>query len=327
VNTLYLCGAGNPEGVRLAKTVERAAGRGERLVLLDDDVSQHGRRILGVEVVGPFAVLAGASPQDSSVANLVARTTRKRSAARARIAAHALPFAALVDPHVDTDGVDLGPATTIYEHATVCPGSALGQDSVVFMNAVVGHGCRVGRGCVLAPGAVLNARVELAEGVYVGSNATLLPEVRVGAWATIGAGSVVLQDVPAGATVFGVPAQILVVADEGDRPARETPRLQTELEPAIAAVWCEVLGLAAVDPQMNFFDLGGTSLHAIQVCARLQERVYRALAITDLFRFPTVRSLAQHVSLGLGTDGPLSAPAQRGALRRQMRLARQQVGP
>ena len=36
MRTLFLCGAGNGEGVRLARQVERTRPRFERIVLLDD---------------------------------------------------------------------------------------------------------------------------------------------------------------------------------------------------------------------------------------------------------------------------------------------------
>ena len=98
MKTLYLCGASNPEGVRLAQVVNRVMGRWERIVLLDDDASRHGQCILGVDVAGAFETLAGADPRTSEVANLVARTTKKRRAAGARIEAHGLPSASLVDP-------------------------------------------------------------------------------------------------------------------------------------------------------------------------------------------------------------------------------------
>ncbi|MHC5211455.1 MAG: phosphopantetheine-binding protein [Planctomycetota bacterium] len=333
--TLYLCGAGNPEGVRLAQQVNRATNRWERVVLLDDDASKHARRILGVEIAGSFDALATVDADASEIVNLVARTTRNRTQAATRIGAHGLPAASLVDPGVDTSGAELGPETTVYEHATVCPGSVVGEGSVVFMSAIVGHGALVGRGCVIGPGAVLNARVELADGVYVGSNATVLPEVRIGAWATIGAGSVVVQDVPPGATVFGVPAQALPTgaglgegADvESSQAARDEAPPPVELEAAISLVWREVLGLADVDPNVNLFDLGGDSLRALQVCARLRERIARDLAVTDLFRFPTVRSLAQHVhrSTGGGAHEHLRAHEDRGARRRRAMLARRHL--
>ena len=70
MRTLYLCGAGNPEGVRLAQAVNRAAGRWECVVLLDDDVAKHGQRILGVDVAGPFAALADALARNTGATDV-----------------------------------------------------------------------------------------------------------------------------------------------------------------------------------------------------------------------------------------------------------------
>lgn len=209
MRTLYLCGAGNPLGVRLALRVNQARTRWGRIVLLDDEPSKRGQTILGVEIAGPFSLLQEADPDRSEVVNLVARTAAKRSAAHHRIEPYRIPFTALVDPGVDVEGAKLASDITIYHHATVGPHASVDEGSVVFMGGIVGHGAEIGRWCVIAPNGVINARAKLAEGVYVGSNASILPEVRVGAWATISAGSAVMRDVPAGATMLGVPAKIM----------------------------------------------------------------------------------------------------------------------
>jgi hypothetical protein len=46
----------------------------------------------------------------------------------------------------------------------------------------------------------------------------------------------------------------------------------------------------------NFFDLGGHSLLMVQVQQTLRRSLGRSLPITDLFRFPTIRSLAAYLS-------------------------------
>jgi len=209
MKTLYLCGGGNPEGVRLALTINRASCRWERIVLLDDDPTKHGRSVLGVEVAGPFQMLEAASAESDEVVNLVARTTTRRQAAFDKLRVFGIPFATLIHPGVDTAGVTLGANITSYQNAIFCALSTVAEGSAIFPAAVVGHGCHVGRGCVIAPGAVVNARVEVGEGVYVGTNASILPDLKVGAWATIGSNSAVIEDVPPGALVMGVPAQML----------------------------------------------------------------------------------------------------------------------
>jgi len=72
----------------------------------------------------------------------------------------------------------------------------------------------------------------------------------------------------------------------------------TELEARIAAAWCEVLRLDRVGADDNFFDLGGNSLSLIKVHGRLAPSIEGGLKLVELFRFPTVRRLASHLSAG-----------------------------
>lgn len=222
------------EGVRLALSVNRASGRWDGLVVLDDDPEKQSRSILGVEVIGPFALLASLKPSSGEVVNLVARTTARRRAARERIRAHGLPFAPLIHPGVDTTGVEFGRDILVFQHATLGAEARVGEGSVVFIGAIVGHGSRLGECCVLAPNAVVNARVDIGDDVYVGTNASILPDLHIGPRATIGACSAAMQDVPADATVIGVPGRVLPLsrsqlrerstATDGRRAALSEPR-------------------------------------------------------------------------------------------------------
>ena len=210
MSTLYLCGAGNVEGVRLAIVVNRTNQRWERIVILDDDASKHGRKVLGIEILGPFSLLKQADPASTEVANLVTRTTRKRMFAMQKIQQYGLPFATLIHPGVDMTGVEFDGDLTVYQNVSFCAAARIERGCAVLTGAVVGHGCHMGRCCVVAPGAVINARVELGEGVYLGTNASILPDLKLGSWATVGSNSAVIQNVESGATVMGVPAQILI---------------------------------------------------------------------------------------------------------------------
>ncbi len=80
---------------------------------------------------------------------------------------------------------------------------------------------------------------------------------------------------------------------------------RNEAEEAIQDVWREVLKLERIGTQDNFFELGGHSILAIHVINRLRTRLRRDLTMTDMFTYPTIRSLAEHLE---GVDG-VSAPA------------------
>ncbi|MGH9241589.1 MAG: SDR family NAD(P)-dependent oxidoreductase [Vicinamibacterales bacterium] len=64
----------------------------------------------------------------------------------------------------------------------------------------------------------------------------------------------------------------------------------------MAAVWTEVLGLAQVSVDANFFDIGGHSLRLIAVQAKLAEALDRTVPLVTLFQYPTVAALARHLS-------------------------------
>jgi amino acid adenylation domain-containing protein len=83
-------------------------------------------------------------------------------------------------------------------------------------------------------------------------------------------------------------------AREGAQAPPAPPR--TELERAIAGVWREVLGVETVGRNDNFFDLGGHSLLMIRAHSQLRERLGRETSVIDLFRYPTVGSLAERMS-------------------------------
>ncbi len=97
------------------------------------------------------------------------------------------------------------------------------------------------------------------------------------------------------------------------------------VEESIQAIWREVLGVSDVGLNDNFFDLGGHSLLAVKAHRRLKEILRGDLAITDLFRFPTVRALAAHVQSS-GSEAPGADDArQRGEARRELLARRRGV--
>ncbi|MER5646070.1 amino acid adenylation domain-containing protein [Streptosporangium sp. NPDC002524] len=94
-------------------------------------------------------------------------------------------------------------------------------------------------------------------------------------------------------------------------PAPEKPDAAEYVEPendaerAIAAVWEQVLSVERVGAHDDFFDLGGNSLLAIQVVAKLRRALPEGslqVGLVDLFSFRTVRELAGFVG-GPGGGG------------------------
>ena len=106
---------------------------------------------------------------------------------------------------------------------------------------------------------------------------------------------------------------------------------RTQLEQQIARVWQEVLGVETVGVHDNFFDLGGHSLSMVRVHGRLCEALKADLSVTDLFRYPTVSSLATFLSPGAAGHalGPVEERAgkQRNFMHRRARGERRNIAP
>jgi acyl carrier protein len=114
-------------------------------------------------------------------------------------------------------------------------------------------------------------------------------------------------------------------------PVPEAAVPQGDMEQLVADLWLEQLE-RPVGRSDNFFDIGGHSLLAVSLFRRLQESTGISIALTDVFRYPTVAGFAAYLR-SLTDDGASGGPASptakagsaRGAMRRQM-LARRGGG-
>ncbi|OWO78932.1 non-ribosomal peptide synthetase, partial [Photorhabdus luminescens] len=82
-------------------------------------------------------------------------------------------------------------------------------------------------------------------------------------------------------------------APDSDAVARQVyaaPEGETEI--ALAAIWCELLGVEQISRYDSFFALGGHSLLAVRMIERLRH-LGLTLAVRDLFQSPVLSELAQ----------------------------------
>ncbi|MGW3270893.1 non-ribosomal peptide synthase/polyketide synthase [Streptomyces kronopolitis] len=101
-------------------------------------------------------------------------------------------------------------------------------------------------------------------------------------------------------------------ADATDRPEPVAPR--TEAERRTAEVWAEVLGLAEVGVEDDFFALGGDSILSIRLTSRLAEAFGTELTPRAVFTHPTPAALAALLTAqdAPAEDGGTLLPVDRG---------------
>ncbi|WP_423192089.1 amino acid adenylation domain-containing protein [Cupriavidus sp. H18C2] len=88
----------------------------------------------------------------------------------------------------------------------------------------------------------------------------------------------------------------------------------------VQSVFQDVVG-QPVDPDENFFDAGASSLQLVQIHARLVQAGH-ALAVTDLFAYPTPRALGIHLAGGAASATPSPDADARRRLRHAQRARR-----
>ena len=99
---------------------------------------------------------------------------------------------------------------------------------------------------------------------------------------------------------------------------------QTAAERTIATIWQQVLRVTNVGIHSNFFDLGGHSLLLLRVQTKLQDHFARPIALTDLFEYPTIHSLAQYLTSPSEETVTTPAPDTQADRRRHWEGARTQ---
>jgi FkbH-like protein len=79
------------------------------------------------------------------------------------------------------------------------------------------------------------------------------------------------------------------------RPAVGHPFLapRNEVEAALAKIWADLLRFEQVGVQDNFFNLGGTSLLAVDLFTQIEHRFGKKLPLTTLIQAPTLEQLAR----------------------------------
>jgi amino acid adenylation domain-containing protein len=105
---------------------------------------------------------------------------------------------------------------------------------------------------------------------------------------------VLLEQIPL--TAEGkVDIKALLAPKEGAIGIRRYEMPEGEIETAVAGIWADVLRVERIGRHDDFFELGGRSLRAVQVAARVRQVLDIDLTIRDIFEHPTLSSLAEQI--------------------------------
>ncbi|UHA73129.1 amino acid adenylation domain-containing protein [Paenibacillus sp. 481] len=130
------------------------------------------------------------------------------------------------------------------------------------------------------------AEQELSLNDLKGSMARELPEYMIPSY------FVQLEKMPL-TTNGKVDRRALPAPQGGMQSGTEYVAPRTEIEAQLVSIWQEVLGVANIGVKANFFDLGGHSLRATTLTAKIHKELKKKVQIRHIFKYPTVEQLAQ----------------------------------
>jgi amino acid adenylation domain-containing protein len=88
-------------------------------------------------------------------------------------------------------------------------------------------------------------------------------------------------------------AALLLSAGETAEPAESRTEPRDELERTLAGLWEEVLGVKSIGIHDRFFEMGGHSLLAVRLLAKIEKTFKRKLPVSAVFQHPTVAELGE----------------------------------
>jgi long-chain acyl-CoA synthetase len=178
-------------------------------------------------------------------------------------------------------------------HPAVLHAAAVGVPDAILGEELAGF-------VVLRPGAIVKpeALLEFCEGALGG--------FRVPRWIEV------VDELPRGPT--GKIERRRLAEAAGRREHRSAgvtvTRTAADLERIVLAAWREV-GLAPTGPGDDFFTLGGYSLLALQVLARLRRRLGADIPVQYLFETPTAGGLARRIAALAAAEDDPPVPVER----------------
>jgi acyl carrier protein len=100
---------------------------------------------------------------------------------------------------------------------------------------------------------------------------------------------------PLAASAAPTPDESAVAPTTTRSTARGEPPAD-DIERQLAAIWFTLLGVEHIGRDDDFFDLGGHSLMATRVMARVADTLGAKLTLRDVFEAPRLRDLAARIA-------------------------------
>ncbi|MDN3578328.1 amino acid adenylation domain-containing protein [Chitinimonas viridis] len=95
-----------------------------------------------------------------------------------------------------------------------------------------------------------------------------------------------------------------------------------DLESLLAGIWQQVLGRERIGADRNFFELGGSSVHLIEIASKANLMLQQEINVVSYFEHPTIRAMAAFINARQQAPAPVGDTPKRAKGRLADRLAK-----
>lgn len=180
------------------------------LGIADADLTQKGKSILGISVIGDDNAVFKHVPGEIQLVNGIGSVGLpiKRQRVFDKFKDKGFNFTSVIHPSaVIASDAEIYEGAQIMAGVVIQPGSRIGKDAIVNTKASIDHDCSIGDHVHISPGVTLSGGVTVGDIVHIGTGVTVIQGIKIGNNSLIGAGSVVINNVPDNDEVAGVPAR------------------------------------------------------------------------------------------------------------------------
>lgn len=166
--------------------------------ILDDDLSLQGKRIFGIEILGPISMadeLINTRFADGLVISF-SKDLYKRAETFIRLKERNLPFSNVIDPSAQIhSNVQIGSGNVILCNSSIGPCTSVGDNNFLSSYTNIDHHNLLGSHCTFGPGVMTSGEVQIHDYVKFGTGIYIEPCICIGRNSIISSGSIINFDI------------------------------------------------------------------------------------------------------------------------------------
>lgn len=166
--------------------------------IFDRDENFHGKRVLGVPVVGSIDVLDDYLKEGKIDSVVIAfnRNLPERAKVFEQLKAKGVRFTNVIDPDARIrSGVTIGVGNVILANTYIGACSEIGDNNFISANVFLEHGNILGNGNAFGPGVFTSGNVTMGNGIRFGTGIFVEPNISIGDNAVIASGAILTESV------------------------------------------------------------------------------------------------------------------------------------